>query len=65
GIFVGFIRGEVYMYNKSAFCPCCGMQQGYPPVVENVRKYLERGRADMLNWLITMDQSLDKDILCD
>ncbi|MFL6472365.1 MAG: hypothetical protein ACJ71H_16130 [Nitrososphaeraceae archaeon] len=33
------------MYNKSAFCPCCGMQQGYSPSSRECKEILRERKS--------------------
>jgi hypothetical protein len=46
-------RCEVYMYNNSMFCPCCGMQLRLSPSSREYKEILRERKATLGKWLIT------------
>jgi hypothetical protein len=44
-------RCEVYMYNDSMFCPCCGMQLRLTPSSRKCKEILRKRKLLMQKWL--------------
>ncbi|MFL6462048.1 MAG: hypothetical protein ACJ71J_14100, partial [Nitrososphaeraceae archaeon] len=45
-------RCEVYMYNKSAFCPCCGMQLRLKPCSRICKEILRKRNSRHMEMLM-------------
>ncbi len=43
-------RCEVYMYNDSMFCPCCGMQLRLTPSSKRCKEILRKRKAINAKW---------------